>query len=140
MKKHKNKELDEFLRKTFQQEELEHTPIDLVSSVMDSIAEINKKNTVTKFKPLISMQTWILIGVVVIMLFGYLILRLNIDNSWFISTTKLNTVVGLDVFISNFKNYTVSSGTMYGAIGLLVFVCIQLFYLKKFFDKRQVII
>lgn len=140
MKKHKDEELDEFLRNTLQHVEVEHTPIDLVSSVMDSIAEINEKNTVTKFKPLISIQSWLLIGVVVIMLFGYLILRQDLDNAWLISTFKLNTVGGLYEFTSNFKNYTVSSVTIYGVIGLLVFVCIQLFYLKKFFAKRQVII
>ena len=136
----KEKELDAFIKKTVKTITLEKAPIDFVASVMQQL-EVEKENKVDiTYTPLVSKNVWLGIAALVASLFGYLTFgKSNTQTEWF-STFKLNTIGNTDAFNSFSNSLSVSDSTIYALVGLLVFLGIQVIYLKQFFAKRQVLL
>jgi hypothetical protein len=140
MKKHKEKELNAFLEKTTKVLELEQAPKDFMQSVMQQV-EIHKVNTHSiRYTPLVSTNIWIGITVVVVALFWFLGFENNhVSGDWF-SVLRLNTIGNVD-FLDVFPTgFSVSDSTIYALVGLLVFLGIQVIYLKQFFANREVLL
>jgi len=139
MKEHKQEEIDLFLKKAIKDLELNEVPQDFTSSLLSKIERSNKKITVTVYSPLISKSAWWSIGICIIAICTFLGFNTNlINNGWF-SAFKWNTVGNTD-FLNVLPNLALSDGTVYGLLGLTIFVFVQIIYLKKFFTKRRVII
>ncbi len=140
MKKHKEKELNAFLEKTTKALELEKAPKDFVRSVMQQV-ELQKENTHSiGYTPLVSKTSWIGIALVVVAFFGFLGFGRNHTSTDWFSTFKLNTLGNTEAFNSFSNSLSVSDSTIYALAGLLVFLGIQVIYLKQFFAKREVLL
>lgn len=140
MKKQKGKELNVFLEKTIKAMELEKAPKDFVSSVMQSVA-IQRANTPSiSYTPLVSKPIWICLAILIAVFFGVLVFESDpVRLDWF-STLKLNIVGNIDFFNIIPTTLSVSDSTIYALAGLLIFMGVQVWYLKRFFAKRQVLL
>lgn len=140
MKKHKEKELNAFLEKTTKALELERAPKNFVNSVMQQV-EVRKANASNiAYTPLVSSTIWVGIALMVVIVFGFLTLESNpVTLDWF-STLKINTVGTTDFLDTVSKSFSVSDSTIYALVGLLVFMGVQVWYLKRFFAQRQVLL
>lgn len=134
MKENKDKHLDNFTKKIVKKASLESPSIHFTSEIMSQIAEFNK-STVAVYKPLISKKIWFLIALSFVALFTYLVFGAETKTeSWFntldfsvISNYKLTNVM---------SSFTISKTLTYAIVFFGLMLCIQIPFLKNYFDKR----
>ena len=92
------------------------------------------------YKPLIPKPVWWVLGTFVTALFIYLGFD---DNRWYtmgwFSTFKWN-IVGNTGFLNSITNFDLFDSTIYGFVGFTLFMLVQIFYLKRYFSNRNVMI
>jgi hypothetical protein len=140
MKKQKEKELNAFLEKTTKAMDLEQAPKGFLQSVMKQV-ELQKTSTQSiRYTPLVSNTSWIGIAFVVIALFGFLGFGKNHVSADWLSVLRLNIIGNSDFLDVLYMDFPVPDSTMYAFVGLLVFMGVQVWYLKQFFAKRKVLL
>lgn len=140
MNKYKERELDAFLKKATQSMELERAPKNFSIAVMQqlNVKLVNKSNIA--YEPLVSTKGWIAILLLVSSFIGFLIFgEHQVKMDWF-TTLKLNTLGNMNLLERVANTLFVSDSTIYALVGLLVFMGVQVWYLKRFFAKRQVLL
>jgi hypothetical protein len=140
MKKKDKKELNEFIDKTSKSFELEVAPKDFVESVMAKVALQQAHATDIRYAPLISNTVWVCILALVISLFTLIgVEKKDVLTDWF-SVLRLNTVGTINLMDVFPDGVAISDSTVYALVGLLVFMGVQVWYLKRLFAKRQVLL
>ena len=139
MKKNKQEKIDQFLKRAMQDMEHEKAPENFASAIMAKIEQSKVQHVKTVYKPLIPKHIWWSLGIFVAALFIYL----GFDVSWYtrgwLSTLKWN-IIGNTNFLNSVTNFNLFDNTIYGIVGFILFMLVQIFYLKRFFAKRSVII
>lgn len=139
MKKRKQENLDHFLKNAIQDMELDKVPKDFTNSVMAKIEQSKSYHAKPSYEPLVPKRFWWILGTSLTALFIYL----GFDSRWYtmgwFSTFKWN-IIGNTSFLNSIPNFDLSDSTVYGLVGFTVFLLVQIFYLKRYFSKRNVII
>lgn len=140
MNNQKEKKLEAFLEKAIAKMELEQAPKDFLTSVMRQV-EVEKVHTVsTIYKPLVSKKGWISIVLLVSIVFGFLGFSKHQAKMDWLTTFKLNTIGNMNLLDGVSHTFFVLDSTIYALAGLVVFMVVQVWYLKQFFAKRQVLL
>ncbi|WP_289644847.1 hypothetical protein [Maribacter aestuarii] len=119
--------------------ELEQVPPEFTGSVMAKLEQSQIKSQKTAYRPLISKPTWYVMVLVVIGAGIFLGSSTKIESMEWFSVIKLN-IIGSTNFLSMLQSLTISDTAVYGLVGLLIFIVIQIVYLRRFFATRRVII
>lgn len=134
MQENVDKHLEGLTRKVMKTPELESPSFNFKSVVMSEIEGVELSST-TKYVPLISKRSWVLIGVTLLALILYFILSdITITAGWL-------SKIGIERFynfeISNpLADLNVSTTLIY-AIGLFgLMLTVQIPLLKRYFDQR----
>lgn len=133
-----NKELDDFIRKAVKEVDLERPSVDFTKSVLSQIEIVTQKDSVLVAKPLFSKTIWFFLSVVVVGIFVYVIFNDSSTESTWLAAIKLNqlTSFNLSLYMPKFSTTTAFS---YGSVGIAFFVWIQVFLLKRKWNKRYLI-
>lgn len=131
MEANENKDLEKFVDKMMSDLTLESPSVDFTSKVMAQVAA-TKASDVTLYKPLIPKSIFIAV-------FGFTCL-LTIYLSIYGETTPeswLNFIDYDKLFNARlFKGFTVSKISMYAVVVSTVMFCIQIGFLRNYFNKR----
>jgi hypothetical protein len=131
MKANDNKELENLVDKMMKGVSLESPSIDFTANIMSQVS-IKKASIGTEYKPLISKTTFaIIFGMLLVF---YCILYNNGDgqsNNWY-------TAIDFSKFYRNrfLSGFSVSKIMIYSVVACSLMFCMQIFYLKNYFDKR----
>ena len=134
MQENVDKHLEDLTRKVMKTPELESPSFNFKSAVMAEIEGLELSST-TKYVPLISKRSWVLIGVALLAVILYFIFSgITITAGWL---SKIG--------IERFYNFEISnpladlnmSTTLIYAIGLFgLMLTVQIPLLKRYFDQR----
>lgn len=139
MKESEQKEMDLFLKKAIKRLELEQVPLEFTDSVMAKLEQSQIESQKTIYKPLISKPAWYIIALILYGAGLFLGSSANLKSVDWVSVIKLN-IIGSNNFLSVLQSITISDTAVYGLLGLLIFIVIQIVYLRRFFATRRVII
>lgn len=135
MEDNKNKELDAFIRKVVKEVGFEKPAEDFTLSILSKIELIAKKNSV-RYTPIISKSTWVGIALLVIIVFAYVIFtNSTAETAGWLNILNLNKLTAFNASLK-MPELFISNTYVYGFIGLAFFVGIQVFLLKRHFEKR----
>lgn len=134
MEDNKNKELDAFISKVVKEAGFEKPAKDFTVSILSKIELIAKKNSV-QYAPIISKSTWVGIVFLVIVVFAYVIFTKSATETvgW-LNILNLNKLAAFNTSLK-IPELLISNTYVYGCIGLAFFVGIQVFLLKRHFEK-----
>ncbi|MBT8182185.1 MAG: hypothetical protein KJO53_11415, partial [Eudoraea sp.] len=83
MEENRDKQLDDFVKKVVKSAGLESPSDDFTQSIMSKIAAQNEKSMVTRYKPLISKTSWLVLAGIAIFLSVYIIFgNSDLNVSW----------------------------------------------------------
>ena len=134
MKENANKHLDNFTKKIIQKASLEHPSIHFTSEIMSQVTTLHS-NQATVYKPLISKKLWVLMALGFILLCFYFVLGAEKqEESWF--SALYFSVLSKNKFANVFSDFTISETLKYGLLFFGLMLCIQILFLKNYFDKR----
>lgn len=135
MEDNKNKKLDAFISKVVKEVGVEKPAEDFTMSVLSKIELIAKKNSV-QYAPIISKSTWLGIVFLVLIVFAYVIFTNSaIETAGWLNILKLNKFTAFNASLK-MPELFISNVYVYGCVGLAFFVGIQVFLLKRHFEKR----
>lgn len=133
MDKETDKKLDEFTSKLLKNFSGETPSFDFTAQVMSRVEALSRTD-ITEYKPLISKKIWLILGVILAGVFSYLIFGdIQLENSWASSKVldlipKMNSIT--------LPDYQISNVFLYSIAGLTFFICVQIFMLKNYFNRR----
>jgi len=134
MKENDNKYLDDFTKKIIKKTSLERPSIHFTSTIMSQVSALNE-NKVTTYKPLISKKVWTLIALSFTVLCAYLILGTETQQESWMSTLNFNALSS-SKFTNALSCFTLANTLMYAILFFGLMFCIQIPFLKNYFDKR----
>ncbi|MCF7567024.1 hypothetical protein L3X37_01425 [Sabulilitoribacter arenilitoris] len=135
MKENDDKYLDNFTKKVIKKAVLESPSIHFTSEIMSQVKAFNNSK-VTVYKPLISKKAWILIAIGFISIcVYYLILGTEIEKSGWLSTLDFS-VLSNNKVSNTLSSFTMSKTLMYAVTFFGIMFCIQIPFLKNYFDKQ----
>ena len=135
MEENRDKQLDDFVKKVVKKAGLEAPSDDFTQSIMSKIVAQNEKRMVTRYKPLISKTSWLVLAGIAFFLLGYVIFgNSDLTVSWMPSINE----VAIDNigFMNTLANLQLPNTLVYSLTGLTLFIYVQIFYLKKHMESR----
>ncbi len=137
MKEQENKELNLFVQKAVEDLGLDKVSKDFNKNLFQKI-EFSKKAILSP-KPLISRSIWYVLALFVVTLFilGNSIVEIN--EVFWLSTLKYNTIGNFDWLNFDINELKLNS-SIYATMGLTIFIVFQVLILKNYFAKRRVLI
>lgn len=135
MEENRDKQLDDFVKKVVKNAGLEAPSDDFTQSIMSKIAAQNEKSMVTRYKPLISKTSWLVLAGIAIFLSVYIIFgNSDLNVSWIPSITELVTNnIGI---MNTLENLRLPNTLVYGLTGFTLFIYVQIAFLKKHLESR----
>lgn len=135
MEENKEKQLDDFVKKVVKNAGLEAPSDDFTQSIMSKIVAQNEKSMVTRYKPLISKTSWLVLAFIAIFLLVYVIFgNSDLNVSWIPSINEVATDnIG---FIKTLENLRLPNTLLYSLTGLTLFIYVQIVFLKKHLESR----
>lgn len=135
MEENRDKQLDDFVKKVVKNAGLEAPSDDFTQSIMSKIAAQNEKSMVTRYKPLISKTSWLVLAGIAIFLSVYIIFgNSDLNVSWIPSITELATNnIGI---MNTLENLRLPNTLVYGLTGFTLFIYVQIAFLKKHLESR----
>ena len=132
MENKEDQNIEKLVERMLMNSDIEAPSPDFTQNVMSGIYASQKSRKVI-YKPIFSKRTWLIIFTGIIAIFIYSFFNSNphaplfeINFSWF----RLNQ---LEKFLPNFK---ISFLTAYVILLAAIAVMVQIFFLKKYFDKQ----
>lgn len=133
MKTPEDKNLEKIIDKVMNDSFLETPSPDFTSKVMSKVIAL-KTSEATTYKPLISKTTWFIIFSAVMVLFGYIILKGDVQTP---------NYFGIDLsfkfdykLMDLFPAIKLSKTAMYATLILLIMMMIEIPLLKNHFEKQ----
>lgn len=135
MENNREKQLDDFIRKAVNHAGLESPANDFTQNIMSKIVLEKNKSTVTVYQPLISRTGWLILTIFTIILFAFVIFgNLDLHIGWLPAIDQL--VPNKIGFVDSLLHLRLPNTLVYAITGLLLFVYIQLLFLKKYIESR----
>ena len=129
---HKDEKLNSFVDQLMVNDSLEQSSKDFTDNLMSKIEAISKPMTIV-YKPLISKTGWIIIGVAICSLIGYVLFN---EPS---SSSRLSEIVDLSKIKMNplsDLSFNFSKTLMYASVLLALMIGVQIPLLKRHFNKQ----
>lgn len=133
MKDNVDNHLDDLARKVIKDTPIESTPFNFTDFVMSEVNRLNSSK-LTIYKPLISKTTWVLVSIVFLTIIFYVLLfGTQTETSGWLSKIDFSALSSKEISLPSFK---ISKTFMYSFVLLGIMVCIQIPFLKNYFNKR----
>ncbi len=127
MNKIENKHIESLIKENLGKNSLEHAKEEFVSNLMGLIENVEtEKSPVTKYEPLISPITWIIISSVILGIFISILFLPNVETYNF--ALDINSLLPSNQF---YKSIIFSNIFIYSIISLSVFFVFDIFLLTK---------
>lgn len=135
MEVNKDKQLNDFVKKIIKTAGLE-TPSDgFTQNIMSKIVAEEEKRTTIQYKPLISKTSWFVLAAFAVLLFAFIIFgNLDLNISWLPGIDQL--VPNKIGFLDSMSEIHFPNTLVYGLSGLVLFIYVQLIFLKKHLENR----
>lgn len=138
MKNEKDKKLDVFLKQILQETPLEEPSVHFTEGVLDKIEQLQVEVQCVSYQPIISKKVWVLILMITglalyLSIYGTSSEIFTLEYSFLNKGSELN----LDSLIPNF---TSSNIVIYAAMAVGFFVLVQVYWLKKNWSEKRVVI
>ncbi|KAF2336349.1 hypothetical protein [Flavobacterium daemonense] len=127
--KEEDKNLENLIEKMMAENTLQSPSADFTSNLMSQIL-VAEKAKIKPYKPLISISTWIFIGVVLALLIAYNVFFAGAQNNLEIGksyTDKISAIV---------SGIHISKTLLYAILVVPFMILIQVGILKNYFDKK----
>ncbi|KIO51003.1 hypothetical protein [Flavobacterium hibernum] len=127
--KESDKNIENLIEKMMEETTLQSPSIDFTSSIMSQIL-VTEKAKIKPYKPLISISTWIFIGITLAILVLYNVFFAETQNNLEIGksyTDKISALV---------SGIHVSKTLLYALLIVPFMILIQIGILKNYFDKK----
>lgn len=126
------KKLEGMIDKFMEHDELTAPSIDFTKKVMANVAAIQTNKTIAK--PLFSKRVWFMTAAAVTIC---VYLAFNLSGNSPIATEYLSGFNSFNTWLSKYTlNFKVSKTLIYSIVITGLMVCLQMFLLKKHFDRR----
>lgn len=135
MKENENKYVEAFTDKVLKDTKLESPSFDFTDTVMSQVEAIQYSKA-TRYKPLISKPVWVVISIGFLSFVAYLLFQKNTKSSseWF---TNIDFSLVFDNALTKlFSNLQFSNIFVYAMLLFAIMLCVQISWLKNYFDKR----
>jgi hypothetical protein len=135
MKESENKYVEAFTDKVLKDTKLESPSFDFTDAVMSQVEAIQYSKA-TRYKPLISKPVWVVISIGFLSFVAYLLFQKNTKSSseWF---TNIDFSLIFDNALTKlFSNLQFSNIFVYAMLLFAIMLCVQISWLKNYFDKR----
>ncbi len=137
MDKEIDKELNELVGKLLQETPLESPALNFTSKIMAQV-ETLPKNELFIYRPLISKNVWVSIGLILFMgsllvVFGNVEIRTSLMDVMTIAKRP-----SFELF-ANLSQFDMPNAFVYGVLGFSFFACIQIVMIKRRHDKRFIV-
>lgn len=130
-----NKKLDDFIKSSMKEIDLEKPSIDFTDTVLSKIGIEAEKNTVLDNKPVFSKRIWFVIITLFVAIVGYVILGdSNMESAW-LSASQLNKLAAFNLS-AQLPKLPFSNTLFYGVLISTLFIWIQVFLLKNRFERQ----
>lgn len=134
MEENVNNHLEELTKKVMTTPGLESPSFDFKSSVMTEINAI-EQSSATTYEPLISIRTWVFIGLALLALVLYFVFSdITVTTGW-LSKIGIERFYNFEIS-SPIANLNVSSTLVYAIVFFGIMLAIQIPMLKRYFDQR----
>ncbi|MBT8322345.1 MAG: hypothetical protein KJO94_02605 [Eudoraea sp.] len=134
MKKSEDKNWERFVDKAMKEATLESPAADFTDKVMLSIESRQAQQTTVAYQPLISRTTWIVIATITFGLLGWTVVTgTSFELSWI---PALNDYFSISTAWEGIKFPSLNYTSLYSLGAFALFVCVQLFVMKRRFDHR----
>ena len=131
MEERNKEQLDELMKKVMVSTDLETPSDDFLVHLMDRIEQESRAKI--HYEPLISNKIWCLIGAIIIVLIKVVYYNLDYNqDSWF---AVFNDTWTLD-YTTNLPEFQFSNTTIIATIFLALMLCLQVGWLKQYYNKR----
>ncbi|TYA54794.1 hypothetical protein [Formosa maritima] len=135
MKEKKNNQLDTLIKDVMKQSALETPSFNFTANVMQQIAA-DSKNTATVYKPLISKTGWVVMFIGVLAIIVYILLSGDSQSNGWIDSIDFSVLSNIKI-PNLFSGIQFSHTTMYALLFFGIMVCVQIPFLKNYFNKRM---
>ncbi|GAA0741350.1 hypothetical protein [Gaetbulibacter jejuensis] len=135
MKENENKYVEAFTDKVLKDTKLESPSFDFTDAVMSQVEAIQYSKA-TRYKPLISKPVWVVISIGFLSFVAYLLFQNNTTT-----TSEWLTNIDFSLVFDNaltklFSNLQFSNIFVYAMLLFAIMLCVQISWLKNYFDKR----
>ncbi len=134
MEKHLDKKIEHVTDKLMKESSIEKPSFNFTDSVMQSVHNI-KASHITEYKPLISKQGWIGIGLAFILIMYVIFTNSSSQESGWLQTINFDRLFDFK-FMDSLFSMSVSKTVMYTILLFGVMLLVQIPLLKNHFDKR----
>ncbi len=134
MKENEDKYLDSFTKKIIKKASLESPSIHFTSEIMSQVKALNKSKAIA-YKPLISKKAWVFISLSFIGLCTYLIFGTETQQSSWLNGLDFS-LLSDSKFTNVLSGFTMSKTLMYAIAFFGLMLCIQIPFLKNYFDRQ----
>jgi hypothetical protein len=135
MERNEHKEIDVFIKKMVKEAGLESPSQDFTNKVFHQIQGISVQSPVTLYQPLISKKTWGILGILFLGIIGYLQYGSTVKNTLWLSGINTDFLSKFDI-LAVLSNISLSETMSYSLVGLAFCLYIQLFFIKRYLDRR----
>ena len=132
MENSEDQNIEKLVERMLMKSEIESPSADFTQNVMSAVYASQKIRKIV-YKPIFSKRTWFIIFTGIIAIFIYSFLNLNQQTPLFQINFSLFKFDRLEKFLPNFR---ISFLTGYVILLAAIAVMVQIFFLKKHFDKQ----
>ena len=134
MNENADKHLDNLSRKVIGKSAIESPSFDFTATVMSQIKELGKSKATT-YVPLISKRVWFVLALATIGIVIYSIFGTSTTDSGLLDKIGMERFSNIE-FNNPLDNFNVSQTLVYAVALFALMLCIQIPFLKHYFNKR----
>ncbi|WP_299278563.1 hypothetical protein [uncultured Psychroserpens sp.] len=134
MNENADKHLDNLARKVIGKSAIESPSFDFTNTVMSQIKQLSTSK-VTTYVPLISKRVWFIVAIAIIGVIVYSIFGSSTADSGLLDKIGMERFSNLE-FNNPLGSLDISPTVIYSVLLFIVMLCIQIPFLKHYFDKR----
>lgn len=135
MKENVNNQLDKLAEKILKEASVENPSFNFTDVVMSKVEAIESKNPIYIYEPLISKKSWAIIVIMFLLVWFFAFFEVDGNSvKWF---NRFDFSVIFENQITEFlSGIEISKYTSYSILFFGLMICIQIPFLKDYFDKR----
>ena len=125
---------DIFIKKIVKEAGLEGPSLDFTTKVLAKVNAKNQISTVTTYRPLISRSYLLALAVVLASIFVSFLMfgSTTTELEWI----EIKVMEYLGPLSNTFSSVTIAPTYLYAALGLLFFLYVQIYFLKRYADRH----
>lgn len=134
MQEQVDKNIEVLADKMMKELAIESPSLDFTNAIMDHVEAIERKE-ITTYKPLIPKYLWFVVGFVLVAITGYLVVNNTGSETSLFRSLDYSKITN-NTITQSVSEFKMPKTLMYGILFLGIMICVQVPFLKYYFDKR----